>query len=125
MLNKIVRIGIFIILATLISFGSSYAQKKVTVHGEIVEVTSFIKEGLKPTSPSKKEVIMDNLKKGGMLGIVDKSNKLYLLVPNQTDTSFVKTVSPYLGIRSFVKGASYIRSGVRILTVDDIGKSLK
>jgi hypothetical protein len=125
MLNKIFRIVIITTIAMLVAIGSTYSQKKITVHGEVVEVTSFVKEGLKPTSPSKKEVILDNLKKGGMFGIVDKTNKLYLLIPNATDTSFVKTVSPYLGIKSFVKGSSYMRSGIRIIVVDDIGKSLK
>jgi hypothetical protein len=125
MLNKIFRIGIVISIAMLVAIGSIYSQKKVTIHGEVVEVTSFVKEGLKATSPSKKEVILDNLKKGGMFGIVDKANKLYLLIPNATDTSFVKTISPYLGIKSFVKGSSYMRSGIRIIVVDDIGKSLK
>jgi hypothetical protein len=125
MLNKSIRIGIFITLAVLISFGSIYAQKKVTVHGEIVEVTSFVKEGLKPTSPSKKEIILDNLKKGGMFGIIDKLNKLYLIVPKANDTTFVKNVSPYLGVKSFIKGTSYVRAGVRILVLEDIGKSIK
>ncbi|MBI5476996.1 MAG: hypothetical protein HY964_09720 [Ignavibacteriales bacterium] len=125
MTNKIFRIGFIIIIALFIALGSTSAQKKVTIHGEIIEVTSFVKEGLKPTSPSKKEIILENLKKGGMFGIVDKANKLYLLIPNSTDTSFVKTISPYLGVKSFVKGSSYMRSGTRIITVDDIGKSLK
>ncbi|MBI5020324.1 MAG: hypothetical protein HZB59_02715 [Ignavibacteriales bacterium] len=125
MLTKIFRLGIFLALAVLISLGTASAQKKVTVHGEVVEVTSFIKEGLKPTSPSKKEVILENLKKGGMFGIVNKANVLYLIVPSANDTAFVKNVSPYLGVKSFIKGTTYMRAGVRILMLEDIGKSLK
>jgi len=125
MLKKIFHLSFILIAITLIGGSLSFGQKKVTVHGDIIEVTSFVKEGLKPTSPSKKEMVMDNLKKGGMLGIVDKANKLYLLVPSATDTTFTKTVTPYLGVKSFVKGQVYIRSGVRILVLEDIGKSLK
>ncbi|MBI4811451.1 MAG: hypothetical protein HY800_08465 [Ignavibacteriales bacterium] len=125
MLKNIFRICVIIIVMLFVGLGVSYGQKKTTVHGEIIEVTSFVKEGLKPTSPSKKELTMDNLKKGGMLGIVDRANKLYLLVPSVTDTAFMKTVTPYLGVKSFVKGQLYMRSGVRIIVLEDIGKSLK
>lgn len=125
MIKNIFRICIIIIVTLCVGLGVSYGQKKTTVHGEIIEVTSFVKEGLKPTSPSKKELTMDNLKKGGMLGIVDRANKLYLLVPAAADTAFMKTVTPYLGVKSFVKGQLYMRSGVRIIVLEDIGKSLK
>ena len=68
---------------------------------------------------------MGNFKKGGALAIIDNSNKLYLIVPSSADTSFVKNVTPYLGVKSFVKGPVFTRSGVRLLVLEDIGKSLK
>lgn len=126
MTNKIFRAAAISAVAVLMAVGSAYSQKKITVRGEVVEVTSFVKDGLKPTSPSKKEMVIDNLKKGGMFGIVDRNNRLYLIIPGQqSDTNFVNTMAPYLGVKSFIKGTSYVRAGVRLLLMEDIGRSLK
>lgn len=125
MFKNQIRYFIIFIIIFVIGSGVTFGQKKVTVHGNIVEITSYVKEGLQPTSPSKKEVVIDNLKKGGMFGIVDKANKLYLIVPNNMDTTYIQTVSPYFGIKSFVKGQLYTRGGVRVIVLEDIGKSLK
>lgn len=101
-------------------------QKKVTVHGQLVEVMSYVKEGIKPTSPARKEIMMENLRKGSTLAILERgSAKLYLLSPMPTDTAFVNTLSGYIGITAFVKGPVYKRGGVNLLVVEDIGKSLK
>ena len=112
-------------MAMVLIVSAAHAQKKTTVHGDIVEITSYIKDGMMPTSPSKKEVVLENLKKGGVLAIIDKSNKVYIIAPNASDTAFVQTVRPYVGIHAFVKGSLYTRSGMRVIVFEDIGKSLK
>jgi hypothetical protein len=121
-----IRIFIIIAVILLIPLTSGFAQKKATIHGEIVELMSYIKDGMKPNSPSKKEVVLENMKKGGPLAIIDKTNsRMYIIAPAANDTSFVKNVTPYIGAKSFVKGTTYIRNGVRMIILEDIGKSLK
>lgn len=121
---RIIGICCALILSTV---GMSSAQKKsVTAHGEIVELISYVKEAIKPTSPAGKEIAIDNVKKGGAFAMLEKgTNKIYLLTTGSQDTAFIQTISPYLGMKSFVKGKIYTRSGVRLIAVEDIGKSIK
>lgn len=111
----------------LLSTSLSIAQKKtVTVHGDLVEVTSYVKEGIKPTSVAGKEIALANLGKGGALAMLEKgTNRLYLIAVNAKDSTYLPRIAGYLGTRAFVKGPVAIRSSVRIITVEDIGKSLK
>jgi hypothetical protein len=119
---------VFLVMLLLIGWtGSTNAQqKKATIHGQLVDVISYVKEGVMPTSPARKEIAMENLRKGSALGILEKgTKKLYLLAPAPTDTAFVKTVSAYSNVQTFVKGMLYKRAGMNVLVVEDIGKSLK
>jgi hypothetical protein len=100
--------------------------KATTVHGELVEVTSYVKEGIKPSSVAGKEIAMANLGKGGALAMLEKgTNKLYLVGVDAKDSTYLPRLTAYLGSKIFVKGPVVTRSGVRIITVVDIGKSLK
>lgn len=104
---------------------SLLAQSKKTVHGQLVELGSYLREGVIPTSPGKRDIAMASLKSYGMLAIVEnKTSRVYVLVPASGDTSFVSTMTPYLGSMTFVKGSYATRGGVRLLTVEDVGKSL-
>jgi hypothetical protein len=101
------------------------AQKKVTVHGQIVELSSYVQEGIVPSSPNKRDIAMRSLSNGGSLAIVEnKTSKLYLLVSAVSDTSFLQQTGQYLGVPAFVKGTLKTRGGVRLVVVEDIGKSL-
>ena len=125
--NQLVRTVCLILFAALCGAPPALSQKKrVTVHGDIVEILSYVKEGIKPTSPAGKEIALSNLRKGGSLAIIEKgTNKVYIVSPSPADTAFTKTIQPYLGIRSFIKGTAYTRSGMRVIEIGDIGKSLK
>ena len=121
-----IRTLLVVVFALVIGLTTSYSQKKATIHGELVELQSYVKDGTKPTSPSKKEVVMENIKKGGSLAIIEyATKKLYIIAPSEADTMFTKNVTPYLGMKSFVKGPVYSRNGVRLIILEDIGKSLK
>jgi hypothetical protein len=117
--------GVLLVLVFVATL--SPAQQKIsTVHGELVEVTSFVKEGIKPTSPAGKEIAKANLGKGGALAILDKgTNKLYLIAALPSDTTYLPRIIGYLGGNVYVKGPIMTRSGIRLITVEDIGKSLK
>jgi hypothetical protein len=123
---------VLLVFAAVLMLGTgwmeqTYAQrKKVTVHGQLVEVMSYVKDGIKPTSPARKEIMMENVRKGSTLAILERgSAKLYLLSPMPADTAFVQALTGYIGITTFVKGPVYKRGGVNLLVVEDIGKSLK
>lgn len=123
---NIIRNIVIVAVIMLIPFSSGFAQKKATIHGEIVELMSYIKDGMKPNSPSKKEVVLESMKKGGSLAIIEKgTGKMYIIAPAANDTSFMQNVTPYIGVKSFVKGTTYSRSGMRMIILEDIGKSLK
>ncbi len=104
---------------------TSFAQKKTTVNGDIVELTSYLKENIKPSGPAAKEIAMENLRKGGTLAIVQsKTRKVYLLSSAPGDTTFTATVAPYFGLMAYIKGTLYSRGGVNMIVVEDIGKYL-
>lgn len=103
------------------------AQTKTsTVHGELVELTSYVKDGIKPSSVAGKEIAMAHLGKGGALAMLEKgTNRLYVVGVDVKDSTYLPRLTAYLGSKIFVKGPVAIRSGVRVITVVDIGKSLK
>ena len=120
------RTALFISVIFAFAVTSAAAQKKATIHGDIVELTSYVKDGLKPTSSSKKEVVLQGVKRSGTFAIVEKAtSKLYILGASPSDTSYMKNVTPYLGVKSFVKGTLYTRGGIKMIMLEDIGKSLK
>jgi len=118
---------VFVFLAAiLLANSTSTAQKAITVRGEIVDVQSYVKDGLKPSSPAKKEAALESLKHGSMLGILEqKTGKLYLLSSAASDSAFTAMIKPYFGLKSFVKGPCYNRSGARLILVEDVGKLTK
>jgi len=110
----------------LILVGSTFAQKKATIHGELVEVSSYVKEGIKPNTPAGKEIALENAKKGGAIALLEKAtNRIYILAPSSNYDDFIQTLSAYMGTPSAVKGTVYKRSGITLLVVEDIGKSIK
>lgn len=120
------RIFLTMLLCMFAAAGASYAQKKATVHGELVEVVSYVKEGMKPTSAAGKEIAMENMRKGGTIALLEKgSKKMYILAPAPNDTNFVRNVTAYFGTPAAVKGAVYKRGGLNLIVVEDIGKSIK
>ncbi len=122
-LMKFVSLVVFITLVFNINL---FGQKSVTVTGELVELKTFVVDKIKPNSPAGIEVTKEAFKKGGSFALVEKkSNKIILLVPSSNNINLLETLEPYLGMMVFIKGLQYSAGGVRVLTVDDIGKSLK
>lgn len=114
-----------LVFALLIS-SNIFAQKSVTVTGEIVELKTFVVDKVKPNSPAGIEVTKEGLMKGGTFALLEnRTNKIVILIPSATNRNLYSVLEPYLGMRVFIKGQQYTSGGVRLLTVDDIGKSLK
>jgi hypothetical protein len=129
MSRPIIILSVIVALCCFTEPTSLYAQKKkvTTVHGELVELTSYVKDGIKPTGAAGKEIAMGSIGKGGALALLEKgTNRLFIVVPaSPSDTLFLKRLTPYLGAKTFIKGYVTMRSSVRVITAEDIGKSLK
>lgn len=126
MKNKILLFTFVLILGLALLGNSSFAQKKVTVYGEIVELTTFVKENIKPTTPAGTEITLDRFKKGGAFVLLEKgTGKLVFLTEGLPDIKLEDQLKPYLGISVFIKGVVYKKGGIRLIAVEDIGKYLK
>lgn len=126
MKNKILAFGLILILGLFLLNNSTIAQKKATVYGEIVELTTFVKDNIKPNSPAGTEITMGNFKKGGTFILLEKgSNKIVFLTAGLPDTKLEEQLTPYLGMTVFIKGPVYKKGGIRLVAVEDIGKYLK
>lgn len=126
MKTKILFSGLILILGLFLLNNSTVAQKKATVYGEIVELTTFVKDNIKPTTPAGTEITFDNFKKGGTFVLFEKATgKLVFLTGGLPDTKLEDQLKPYLGMSVFIKGAVYKKGGIRLITVEDIGKYLK
>jgi hypothetical protein len=123
-MKSIIRVLIVASITLLVSEFSS-AQSKATVHGQLVELGSYVREGIIPSSPGKRDIAMASLKSYGILALVEnKTSKVFVLSPASGDTAFVANMTPYLGTTMFVKGSVKTRGGIRLLAVEDMGKSL-
>jgi hypothetical protein len=115
-----------ILFFALIISSNIFAQKSVTVTGEIVELKTFVVDKIKPNSSAGLEVTKEGLMKGGTFALLEnKTNKIVILIPSATNRNLYSALEPYLGMRVFIKGQQYTSGGVRLLSVEDIGKSLK
>ncbi|MDI6779473.1 MAG: hypothetical protein QME25_04680 [Bacteroidota bacterium] len=126
MKNKYLVSTLILLHSLLMIAGTSYAQKKGTVYGEIVELTTFVKDNIKPTSPAGVEITVDNQKKGGTFVLLEKgTGKLVFLTSTAAESPLVDQLKPYIGITVFIKGAIYKKGGIRLVVLEDIGKYLK
>lgn len=123
------KIKIFILsLAFLLVLfnNNSFSQKKATLYGEIIELTTFVKDGIKPNTTAGKEITTENLNKGGTFALLEKgTSKIVLLTSSVPEYKLSEQLIPYLGITVFLKGNIYKKGGIRLLDVEDVGKYLK
>jgi hypothetical protein len=98
------------------------AQKTVTLHGELVDIIAFVSSGAKQDADAVKQ----SAKAGNPMGLYDpKSKKLYVIGLPQVNKGATESLLPYVGLRVFIKGKAYNRSGLNVILMSDIGKSIK
>lgn len=118
---KVLTITLFLFFSNI-----SFAQKAATVTGEIIDLKTFVVDKIKPNSPSGIEVTKEGFMQGGTFALLEsKTNKIVILIPSPTNRNLYGVLEPYLGMKVFIKGQQYTTGGIRVLSVDDIGKSLK
>lgn len=100
---------------------SSEAPKEVTLHGELVDLVSYI-TGAAQTPES----IRTSARAGNPIGFYDTAKKkLYVVGRPQLNVGANELLLPYVGLRVFLKGKTYTKGKVNVLLVTDIGKSIK
>ncbi|GEM_PF-4504628 len=125
-MNSAIKFVSFIIFLTIIFNSNLFGQKSVTLVGEIVELKTYMVDKIKPNSPAGIEVTKEGLMVGGTFALVEKkTNKVVILIPSAVNKNLYGVLEPYLGTQVFIKGQQYSSGGIRVLTVDDVGKSLK
>jgi len=108
-----------------LSLGQS-SKKDATIYGEVIDISSYVANGMKPDTPDRKALAEASAKGGNPLGILEKgTGKVYVVTMNQANTSANSTLLPYLGLRIFATGKVYKRGGVLLFLLIDIGKSVK
>lgn len=125
-MKSVMKMFLLIVSITLFFNTYIFGQKSVTITGEIVELKTFVVDKIKPNSPAGIEVTKEGLMQGGTFALVErKTNKVVILIPSVVNRNLYGVLEPYLGIQVFIKGQQYSSGGVRVLTVEDIGKSVK
>lgn len=125
-MKSLAKIFSLLLFVSIVLSSNIFAQKSVTVRGQIVELKTFVVDKIKPDSPAGLEVTKQAFMQGGTFAFVEnKTNKIFVLIPSTTDKNLYSVLEPYFGMNVFIKGKRYSTGGVVLLTVDDIGKSLK
>jgi hypothetical protein len=103
-----------------------FAQKAATLTGEIIDLKSYVVDKVRANSPTGIELTTEAFKEGGYFALLErKTNKIVILIPSAVNRHLYGVLQPYLGMQVFIKGKQYSSGGVRLLAVEDIGKSLK
>jgi hypothetical protein len=98
------------------------AKKQVTIHGSLVDVVAFVTSGAATDSLS----VLKSARAGNPLGLYDsKAKKMYIVGSKEINRSANETLIPYIGMRTFIVGKVYVKNGVNVILMSDVGKSIK
>ena len=125
MRNRYIPVLFAAFLTVTTTFGQS-SKNQVTMYGEVIDIVSYVANGMKPDNADRKAVAEASAKAGNPLGILERgTNKVYVVTMNQPNTSAISTLQPYFGLRIFALGKVYKRGGIQLFMLSDIGKSVK
>jgi hypothetical protein len=127
-MNMPVRTAVLaVIFAFLASTGLGQSSKKeTTIYGEVIDISSYVANTMKPDTPDRKALAEASAKGGNPLGILERGTaKIYVVTMKQANTGANETLLPYLGLRIFATGRVYKRGGIQLFVLSDIGKSVK
>lgn len=116
-------IALALMIATAPWTGSAGQTKKdVTITGNLVDLVSFVTT----TTKQNVDAVQKSARAGNPLGLYDtKTRKLYLVGMREIGKSANDTLLPYIGVRVFITGKVYTKSGFSVILLSDIGKSIK
>ena len=94
------------------------AEKNVTVTGEVIDTFCYAAMGAR--GATHKQCGIDCAKKGIPVGILEKDEKIHILLPTKDKTSLPDDVINKMGETVTVTGHSYSKGGVAFLTVESV-----
>ena len=118
-------LSLFLLLA--LTAGTAPAQTgETTIKGEVVDLVSYMTNGMKADSPEGVEIATASAASGNPLGILeDGTGKLYVVTMKQANTGANATLLPWLGMKITAKGKVYTKGSTRVLVLTTVGKGLK
>ena len=96
-----------------------FAAETVSVTGEIIDTYCYALMGAK--GESHRECAIDCVKKGIAAGLLeDKTNKVYVLLPNKDRSPLPQAVIDKMAKKVTITGKTYASGGSQFLTIDSI-----
>jgi hypothetical protein len=109
-------IGIMMILSL---FATAQAADTVTITGEVIDTYCYALMGAK--GESHRQCAIDCIKAGIPAGLLeDKTNKVYVLLPNKDRAGLPQSVIDKIGRKATITGKVYASGGSQFLTVDSV-----
>lgn len=110
-------LGLLAVALTAFSM-SSFAQKSMTVSGEIVDMACYISKGAH--GDSHKECAQTCIKQGAPMGVLTSDGKVYLLVENHDKPDAYAEVKKQAGVQVTITGTYFERSGIQSMVVNEV-----
>jgi hypothetical protein len=96
-----------------------YAAETMTVKGEVIDTYCYALMGAK--GESHRQCAIDCVKAGIPAGLLEeKTNKVYVLLPNKDKAGLPKGVIDKMGRMATIIGKAYTSGGSNFLTVESI-----
>ena len=120
-------LALVLIAAFAVTLGNAQTAKKPSkIVGEVIDVVTYVTNGMKPNNADRKALAESNAKVGNPLGILEKgTGKIYIIGKGQQGEDMVARLVPYFGLKIFAVGKVFKRGGINLLMLSDIGKSVK
>jgi hypothetical protein len=109
--------GLLAVALTAFSF-SSFAQKSMTLSGEIVDMACYMSKGAH--GDGHKDCSQMCVKQGSPMGVLTNDGKVYLLVENHDKPDAYSEAKKNAGSQVTVTGTYFERSGVQSMVVDEV-----
>lgn len=97
---------------------TSFAQKSMTVSGEIVDMACYMSKGAH--GDGHKDCATMCINQGSPMGVLTSDGKVYLLVENHDKPDAYSQAKKQAGAQVTVSGAQYERGGIQGIVVDDV-----
>ncbi len=105
-----------IVVLFVISSGAFGAGKEATVTGEVIDNYCFLQMGVR--GESHRQCGIECARKGMSVALLeDKTNKLYVLLPDKDKTALPEAVIEKMGRKATITGMQFSSGGSQFLTV--------
>jgi hypothetical protein len=97
---------------------SSFAQKSMTVSGEVVDMACYMSKGAH--GDGHKDCATMCINQGSPMGVLTSDGKVYLLVENHDKPDAYSQAKKNAGAQVTITGDYFERSGMQSLVVSDV-----